>query len=170
MEFTIEQLNETIAQISRSQAAANKGIGKALLMCLYFANVKSDAGAANALVNCLRKSTKQQGIVALLEDLGNLAFMKSAKKPTFEFFDAGHNAESFAACVKEARELCADWESYKPTPVKLDVLDIIAALESLQKKVKKAQADHVELVGAEALDAINLIVATFNANKIDAAL
>jgi hypothetical protein len=151
--FTLEQFNTIIANIARAQARATTEIGKALLAALYFANVNKDAGAANALVKCLRKSTKQQAILDLLEKHGKLAWIKADKK--FEFFDAktpDWNAET----VKTLREVCNNWESFKLEKAAVEEFDLMEAIrkqldraESYSKKgVKVSHAELAEKIAA----------------------
>lgn len=165
--FTIEEFNKSIASITRAQARASKEIGGAILMALYFANEQKDAGAANALVNCLRTSTKQAGIIALLEEFGNLAYTKIGKKAGFEWFDAHHewNPEN----VKDLREVCAGWESYKPAKEET-ALDVAKAVESLLKRADSAKKNNKEVVGAALLEGMSKLLAKYHATQIDATL
>lgn len=87
--FTAEQFAKIIGNISRAGAQYSKGIGQALLGALYFSIVEKNAKPANELVQALRKSTKQQAVIDLLEENGNLAWVKQGKKvPGFDWFDA----------------------------------------------------------------------------------
>ena len=166
--FTLADFNKEIESLVRSQARSAKAVGGLLLKALYFSIVEKDAGAANALINGLRKSTKQSGIIALLQEYGNLAWMKSAKKPQFEFFEADN--EWTTDYVAGMREVCADWESFKPAAEKATEFDIIAALEALQKKVIAAKGKNLNIKGEPAMEAINLLVAKYHAADIDAVL
>lgn len=166
--FTIEEFNKSVASIARAQAKASKEIGSCILMALYFANSKEkDAGAANALVNCLRTSTKQAGIIALLEEFGNLAYTKIGKKAGFQWFDA--DQEWNPEYVKELREICAGWEAYKPA--KEDTaLDVAKAVESLLKRADSAKKNQKEVVGAALLEGMSKLLAKYNAAQMDAVL
>lgn len=165
--FTIEEFNKSIASIAKAQARAAKEIGGAILMALYFANAQKDAGAATALVNCLRTSTKQSGIIALLEEFGNLAFTKIGKKPGFQWFDAGQEWNPEA--VKDLRDICADWESYKPAKEET-ALDVAKAVESLIKRADSAKKNQKEVVGAALLEGMALLLAKYNSAQMDAVL
>jgi len=166
--FTIEDFNKSIAVLVKGQAKTAKSIGALLLQCLYFSIVEKDAGAANGLIACLRKSTKQAGIIALLETHGNLVWQKSLKTPRFAHFDA--DWEWTQEYVDGMREVCADWESYKPETEKETEFDVIKALESLQKKAVSAKSKSLNIKGEAALQAISLIVAKYNAAAIDKVL
>lgn len=168
--ITIEAFNKAIANIARAQARATREIGSACLMALYFANVEKDAGAANALVNCLRTSTKQSGIIALLETHGNLAHTKIGKKAGFEWFDAHHDGATWKDTVGELREICAAWETFKPVKKDEDVLDVIESLERLLKKADSAIINKKAVKGAALVSTLHKLVATFNAREMDAIL
>lgn len=167
MEFTIEDLNKAITAITRAQAKASKEIGKCLLMSLYFSIVKADAGAANALINCLRKSTKQQAIVDLLEEHGNLAYTKVGKKPGFEFFDA--KREWTPEVVEDLRNICSDWESYK-APKEEQEVDVAAAVERIVKRAESAKKNQKSVKGEALLAKLTSLLAKYNAEQMDAAL
>lgn len=147
--FTAEQFAKIIASISKAGNTYAKQIGNACLGALYFSIVQQDPAPANALVQAMRKSTKQQAVIDLLEDNGNLAWCKQGKKvPGFEFFDAMHTW--LPEDVKELRTTCEQWEDYKKAPVVKDY-DVQKAVEQIVKnveaKTKKGQRVlHAELV------------------------
>lgn len=155
IEFTLEQFNAVIQSIATAQARATKQIGVALLGALYFANVKQDAGAANALVKCLRKSTKQTGIVALLEKHGKLAYIKADKK--FAFFDA-KTPEWNAESVKALRVVCASWEDFKPEAAKVEEFDLFTALQNQIKKAEKLAGENVKVNGMAQIEKIKAML------------
>ena len=163
--FSIDEFKSLIQSIVRSQASAAKSVGKALLQVLYFANKEHKPEAANLLVSALRKSTKQAGIMALLEAEGNLAWTKIGKAPGFVFFDAGKewNAEE----VERLRDVCSRWEEYKPAKVEAPV-DLFKMLESVAKKGKSAKEGNKELLHAELLEGINALLAKASTATIDA--
>lgn len=165
--FDLEQVNKAIQSISKLQAKATKEIGNVILMALYFANKNKDAGVATALVNCLRTSTKQAGIIALLEEFGNLAYTKIGKKAGFEYFDA--HQEWNPDCVKELRDICQTWETYKPAKEET-ALDVAKAVESLIKRADSAKKNNKEVVGAALLEGMSKLLAKYHAAKIDAML
>lgn len=166
--FDLEQVNKAIQAISKAQAKATKEIGNVILMALYFANSKEkDAGVATALVNCLRTSTKQAGIIALLEEFGNLAYTKIGKKAGFEWFDAHH--EWNPDCVKELRDICQTWETYKPAKEET-ALDVAKAVEALIKRADSAKKNNKEVVGAALLEGMSKLLAKYNAAQMDALL
>lgn len=162
-EFTIEQFNVSINAIVRAQARATKEIGSAILMALYFANAKSDAGAANALVNCLRKSTKQAGIIALLETHGNLAHLKNNKKETFAFFDA--KKDWSVETVKELRTICAGWESFRPEKEEQE-LDLMVSVERLLKKAEQAKKNHKDVKHGDLAEKLNALLSQYSSEQI----
>lgn len=163
--FNIAEFKTLVQSIVRSQANAAKGVGKALLQVLYFANKEHSPEAANLLVAALRKSTKQAGIMALLEAEGNLAWTKIGKTPGFVFFDAGKewNAEE----VERLRDVCSRWEEYKPAKVEV-AIDLFKMLEAVAKKGKAAKEGNKEVVHAELLDGINALLAKVATATIDA--
>lgn len=168
--ITVEEFNKAIANIARAQARATREIGSACLMALYFANVEKDAGAANALVNCLRTSTKQAGIIALLEMHGNLAYTKVGKKAGFEWFDAHHSADTWKDTVSELRDICAGWETFKPAKKEEDVLDLVESLNRLLKRADSALVNKKEIKGAALVGTLHQIVAAFTAHEMDTIL
>jgi hypothetical protein len=169
VEITLEMFNKTIEAIAKAQARATKEIGKALLMALYFANAKKDAGAANSLIRCLRKSTKQQGIVALLEAYGNLAYMTQGKKvPEFAYFDAG--CEWTPESVKDLRVVCDSWEDFKPAKVEDDKYDLIAAVERAMQKAESAKKNAKTVNGEALLTQLAQLLASYNAKEMDSIL
>jgi hypothetical protein len=171
MDFTIEYFNKTIAALARSQARSTKLVGDACLMALYFANVKGDAGAATALVNILRKSMKQQGIIALLEAHGNLAWTtQGKKKPCFEIFDAGHTAEEWEEVKGELRELCSDWESFKPAKEEAEEYDMLAAIDRIVKKAESEKEKKHAVRGEALIATLRKLVARTTGEEIDAVL
>lgn len=165
VEFTLEQFNDAIAKMAKVQASAAKAVGNVLLMALFFANEKKDAGAANAVIKNLRKSTKQQGIIALLQEQGNLAWMKTAKTPHFEYFDAGKGWTPDD--VKVLRQVCEDWESYKPEPEKKTEFDLVKLLRDALKKVDKANDEHIKVNGDVLVADLRKLVAGFGAAEMD---
>ena len=165
VEFTLEQFNIAVTKMAKAQESSVKAVGNVILMALYFANAKADAGAANALIKNLRKSTKQQGIIALLEENGNLAWMKTAKQPHFEVFAADH--EWTPETVKALRVICEDWESYKPTPEAKTEYDLVKVLRDALKKADKAQEDHMKVNGDVLVEDLRKLVAAFGAKALD---
>lgn len=167
VEFTLEQFNAAIEALSRGQARVAKAVGQAILMALYFANAKGDPGAANALIGCLRKSTKKDGIIALLETHGNLCYAKIGKKdPGFMAYD---NKQAWTPdAVKVLRGVCAGWEDFKPVSSGPDSIDVIDKVTKLVKSVKDALKDQKTVKHAELIDAVNAALATYTAALADA--
>lgn len=160
VEFTAADFDKIIAAIVKGQAKTAKDIGKALLGALYFANgaPKKSADAANALVGALRKSTKQTGIIDLLQAMGNLAWTKDRR---FEWFEAGNTWTPEE--VKLCREVCEDWESWKPAPAKKDV-DVLVMVDAISKKVASAKKNHCEVAHEALLALLTDAVAKYTAS------
>lgn len=156
-EFSREAFAATLKQITTAGQRYTTGIGKALLSVLYFNIVEGDVGPANELITALRKSTKRTGIVALLEEHGNMAFTatnpsgKDYKEPKFQLFDAMQTW--MPEDVKELRAVCDNWEAYKPAP-KDKGLDL---LESLNKLIKSAEKRVENKQGVENVAMLALI-------------
>lgn len=165
--ITLEMFNKTIASISKAQASASKAIGAAALMALYFANAKGDAGAASALVACLRSSTKKESLIALLETHGNLA-VKKGKLVSFVPFAAG---KVWAADdVKTLRTVCEAWESFKAAEKEVVAFDLAEALDKLLKRAEKAQKDGVTVIGAAMVKDITAVSARFHSELVSMGL
>jgi hypothetical protein len=162
--ITIEQFQATIKAIVQAQARATKQIGNALLQVLYFANKEGNAGPANELVGALRKSTKQAGIMALLEAEGNLAWTKVGKKPGFVEFDA--KKEWTPETVERLRDVCSRWEEYKPA-TKQEPIDVLKMLEAIVKKATASKENHKEVTHFELVEGINKLLAKAAAVTID---
>lgn len=146
VEFTREQFSATIATIAKTGAAYSRNIGRAILGALYFSIVESDPKPANELVGALRKSTKQQAVIDLLEENGNLAWTKQGKKtPSFEYFDAMQTW--MPEDVKELRTVCENWEDYKKTAVAKDY-DAIKAVEQIIKNIESKEKKGQKILGA----------------------
>lgn len=159
-EFSVSEFNKLIETISRGQAKTARDIGRAILCAVYLSIHEKDAGAANALVKCLRKSTKATAIVDTLEAYGNLAYLQSGKN--FAHFDAGKVWPTSKEGLDALRAKCADWESFrKEKPV--EELDVMEKLESLISAVAKAQKSGRGVVHAELVSDIAKLVAKVHA-------
>lgn len=153
----IEQFNTTIGEIARAQARATKGIGKALVMCVYGSIVLKDAGMTEALTKCLRKSTKQSGIKAFIEHFGNVAFTSKG----VQYFDAGRTwTEEFKAEVIKAS---LTWEEFKPE-TEVEALDVEAKLMAIVKATASANKNGREVKHAELVERITQLLADYHAN------
>lgn len=144
--FTTEQFSKIIGNINKAGAQYTKGIGQALLGALYFSIVEKSAGPANELVNALRKSTKQQAVIDLLEENGNLAWTKQGKKPGFEFFDAMQTW--MPEDVEQLRDVCSRWEDYKKTALPKDY-DAIKAVEQIIKNIEAKGKKGQTVIGGD---------------------
>jgi hypothetical protein len=157
----IEQFNVTIAEIARAQARATKGISKALVMCVYASVVMQDAGMTNALLKCLRKSTKQSAIKDFIEYYGNIAMtIKEA-----QYFDA--KREWTDEYKLEVIKAAMSWEDFKVQPVS-EALDVEAKLASIVKQVASAQKSNREVKHAELVVKVQALLAEFHASAFDA--
>lgn len=140
----IEQFNTTIGEIARAQARATKGIGKALVMCVYGSIVLKDVGMTTALLKCLRKSTKQTGIKAFIEHYGNVAMTSKGA----EYFDA--KKEWSKEYKEEVIKASLTWEEFKPETV-VEAFDVEAKLMAIVSTSAKAtkngrEVKHLALV------------------------
>jgi hypothetical protein len=153
----IEQFNTTIGEIARAQARATKGIGKALVMCVYGSIVLKDAGMTEALTKCLRKSTKQTGIKAFIEHFGNVAFTSKG----VQYFDAKREwTEEFKTEVIKAS---LAWEEFKPE-TEVEALDVEAKLMAIVKATTSANKNGREVKHAQLVERITQMLAEYHAN------
>jgi hypothetical protein len=153
----IEQFNTTIGEIARAQARATKGIGKALVMCVYGSIVLKDAGMTEGLLKCLRKSTKQQGIKAFIEHFGNVAFTSKG----VQYFDAKREwTEEFKTEVIKAS---LAWEEFKPE-TEVEALDVEAKLMAIVKATTSANKNGREVKHAQLVERITQMLAEYHAN------
>lgn len=145
--FTADQFAKIISSITRAGAQYSKGIGQALLGALYFSIVEKNAKPANELVQALRKSTKQQAVIDLLEENGNLAWTKQGKKqPGFEWFDAMQTW--MPEDVEALRDVCSRWEDYKKVALPKDY-DAIKAVEQVIKNIEAKAAKGQTVIGGD---------------------
>lgn len=145
--FTADQFAKIIGNITRAGAQYSKGTGQALLGALYFSIVEKNAKPANELVQALRKSTKQQAVIDLLEENGNLAWIKQGKKvPGFEWFDAMQTW--MPEDVEALRDTCSRWEDYKKVALPKDY-DAIKAVEQIVKNIEAKQKKGQTVIGAD---------------------
>ena len=161
-EFTIPTLNRLIEAISRGQAKTAKDIGNAIMCALWISMNGGGAGGANALIKCLRKSTKLTAIVDILEAKGNLGYLASGKN--FAAFDAGKVWPKDKAGVEELRKECMAWEDFK-APAKVEPLDVAEKLEALVSSVAKAQKSGREVLNQALIADVSALIAAFH-NKI----
>lgn len=153
----IEQFNTTIGEIARAQSRATKGIGKALVMCVYGSIVLKDAGMTEALLKCLRKSTKQTAIKDFIEHYGNVAMTSKGT----QYFDAGKAwTEEYKTEVIKAS---ISWEDFKVESAP-EALDVESKLMAIIKQASSAQKNHREVKHAELLDKISTMLAEYHAN------
>jgi hypothetical protein len=157
--FTAEEFSKIVAGIARAGATYTKGIGRALLGALYFANCQNDAGPANELVQALRKSTKQQAIIDLLQENGNLAWTKQGKKPGFEFFNAMHTW--LPEDVAELRTVCENWEDYKAIKI-AKMYDAVKAVETIIKTLDAKANKGEAVIGAALRDKLVAALGSYN--------
>jgi hypothetical protein len=152
----IGEFNTVIGEIARAQARATKGIGKALVMCVYGSIVLKDAGMTEALTKCLRKSTKQTGIKAFIEHFGNVAFIKGEA----QYFDA--KREWTEEYKKEVIKASLAWEEFKPETAP-EAIDVEAKLEAIVKAVTSANKTGREVKHAALVESIQTIIAEYHA-------
>jgi hypothetical protein len=158
----IAQFNTVIAEIARAQARATKGIGKALVMCVYASIEMKDAGMTVGLLKCLRKSTKQTGIKAFIEHYGNICF---PAKGDPVYFDA--KREWTTDFKKEVMKAAESWEDFKPEQA-VEALDVLAKVEKLLKDVASAQKNNRGIEHAGLAEYINAALAAYTSNATSA--
>lgn len=152
----IGEFNTVIGEIARAQARATKGIGKALVMCVYGSIVLKDAGMTEALLKCLRKSTKQQGIKAFIEHYGNVAFTSKG----VQHFDA--KREWTAEYKTEVIKASLAWEEFKPETAP-EAVDVEAKLEAILRAVASANKNGREVKHAQLVERITDALAQYHA-------
>ena len=153
----IGEFNTVIGEIARAQARATKGISKALVMCVYGSIVLKDAGMTEALLKCLRKSTKQSAIKDFIEYYGNIAMTAKGA----QYFDANKvwNDEYKTQVIKAS----LSWEDFKVEQAP-EALDVEAKLMAIIKQGATATKNHREVKHAELLDKISTLLAEYHAN------
>ena len=158
----IGEFNTVIGEIARAQARATKGIGKALVMCVYGSIVLKDAGMTEALTKCLRKSTKQTGIKAFIEHFGNVAFTSKG----VQYFDAKREwTEEFKTEVIKAS---LAWEEFKPE-TEVEAIDVEAKLMAIIKATTSANKTGREVKHAALVESIQTIIAEYHAAQFNEA-
>ncbi len=160
--ITAQQFETLVRNITRSGAAYSKGIGHALLGALYFSIVHKDAAPANTLVGALRKSTKQQAIIALLEENGNLAWTKLGKKPGFAYFDAMQTW--MPEDVELLRTVCTGWELYKAVKIEAEY-DVVKAIDAIVKAIDTKTKHGKTVIGHEMKGALVAALAQYTSAK-----
>ena len=170
-EFSRETLTKHLAAIAAAGSKYTLCIGKALLAVLYFSVVEKDAKPANELVACLRKSTKQQAIIDLLQENGNLVFTKTdpanpaakdKKVPQFFFYDAQQTWHPDD--VKTLRETCANWEDYKGTPP-VKEYDLLKVIEAALKVADSKATNKKPVTNAALAEFVKTAIASYSASK-----
>jgi hypothetical protein len=151
----IAQFNTVIGEIARAQARATKGIGKALVMCVYASIEMKDAGMTIGLLKCLRKSTKQTAIKAFIEHYGNICFPAKGEPV---YFDA--KKEWTAEFKKEVMKAAESWEDFKVEQA-VEALDVVAKLEKLLKDVATAEKNGRTVINADLTTFINDALARY---------
>lgn len=154
----VEQFNTVIAEIARAQARATKGIGKALVMCVYASIELKDAGMTVGLLKCLRKSTKQSGIKAFIEHYGNICF---PAKGDAVYFDAGQ--EWTDEYKKEVMKAAQSWEDFKPKQ-EVEAFDVLGKVEKLLKDFESAKKNNRDIEHAGLIEHINSALAAYTSN------
>ena len=162
--FTIEMVNSAVEAITKSQAKAHLEIGKVILMSVYFINEKGDAGAANALIKCLRKSTKLDAIIALIEAKSNVGYISGSFKMVK--LENPNVWPTDAEDMKALRAECRDWESYRK-PAKVEAFDVEEKLAAIISGVSKAHKGNREVLHAELVQGITMLLAKFHSAAFD---
>lgn len=156
----VEQFNTVIGEIARAQARATKGISKALVMCVYASIEMQDAGMTEALIKCLRKSTKQSAIKDFIEFYGNVAMTSKGA----QYFDA--KREWTAEYKVEVFKAAQTWEDFKVQP-KPEAYDVEAKLSSIITQVASAQKSNREVKHAELVSKVQTLLAEYHAAAFD---
>ena len=154
-----------IEQIKRASKDSALAVAKALLKAIYFSIEAKDPRPATALIGAVRVSTKQTGMVAVLEQFGNLAYMKSGKNKHFAFFDAGREWDD--AYRTEAKEACRNWETFKPLPAGPKALDVLDSLISLLKRVDRELDAGRDVGHLSMVEDLRAMVGRETANDLD---
>lgn len=152
----IAQFNTIIGEIARAQARATKGISKALVMCVYASIELKDAGMTEALLKCLRKSTKQSAIKDFIEFYGNIAMTSKGAV----HFDA--RKEWTTEYKLEVVKAAQSWEDFKVQAAP-EAYDVEAKLESIVKQVASATKANREVKHAELVLKVQALLAEFHA-------
>jgi hypothetical protein len=155
----VAQFNTVIGEIARAQARATKGIGKALVMCVYASIEMKDAGMTTALLKCLRKSTKQTAIKAFIEHYGNICI---PVKGDPVHFDA--KREWTAEYKKEVMTAAQTWEDFR-VEAEVQALDVVAKLEKLLKDVDSAVKNNREVEHAPLVAMLRNTLASYTAGE-----
>lgn len=153
----IGEFNTVIGEIARAQARATKGISKALVMCVYGSIELKDAGMTEALLKCLRKSTKQSAIKDFIEFYGNIAMTAKGA----QYFDA--KREWTEDYKKEVIKASITWEDFKVEAAP-EALDVEAKLMAIVKQAATATKSHREIKHAELVAKISEMLAEYHAN------
>lgn len=152
----VGEFNTIIGEIARAQARATKGIGKALVMCVYASIVLKDAGMTEALLKCLRKSTKQAAIKDFIEHYGNIAMTAKGA----QHFDARKVwTDEYKLEVIKAS---LTWEDFRVESAP-EALDVEAKLESIVKAVTSAKKNNREIKGEALVERIQTLIAEYHA-------
>lgn len=160
----IAQFNTVIAEIARAQARATKGIGKALVMCVYASIELKDAGMTVGLLKCLRKSTKQAAIKTFIEHYGNICFPAKGEPV---YFDA--KREWTAEYKREVMKAAESWEDFK-VKTESEALDVLSKVEKLLKDVTTAEKNHREVEHGALAEMIRNTLAAYTSAQADEAV
>lgn len=164
--FTSEEMKSAVTKLLKQGVQMARSVETVLVMAVYDSIVNESAETANALIGALRISTKRDGIIAFLHQFGQLHH-KGGKKG-FVHFALG--AQKSLAWTKEYVETVKDaamtWEAFKPAAKEAEAYDVVAALDSVIKKAKKAQdADGPGCLDAELVPRIGALIAQYTAAK-----
>lgn len=152
----VADFNTVIGEIARAQARATKGIGKALVMCVYASIVLKDAGMTEALIKCLRKSTKQSAIKDFIEHYGNVAMTAKGA----QYFDAKKVwSDEYKLEVIKAS---LSWEDFKVKGAP-EALDVEAKLSAIVSAVTTAKKTNREIKGEALVERIQTLIAEYHA-------
>ena len=162
--FTIEMVNSAVEAITKSQAKAHLEIGKVVLMAIYFATEKKDAGAANALIKCLRKSTKLDAIIALIEAKSNAGYISGSFKMVT--LDNPKAWPTDAEGIKALRAECKDWESAKK-PSQVLAFNLEEKLSEILLGMDRANKKSTEVLHGGLAAGIKALLGAYHAEAFD---
>jgi len=164
--FTTAEMESAIAKLLKQGVQMARSVEKCLVMAVYDSIANESAVVANALIGALRISTKRQGIIAFLEQFGQL-HDKGGKKG-FVHFALG--AQARLAWTKEYVETVQDaamtWEAFKPAAAAPEAFDVVKAVESVIKKAGKAnEPDGPGCIDGELVEYLNALLGQYTARK-----
>lgn len=161
--FNRDDINAAIQKLVRAQKNASRAVETVLVMAVWDSVVNESAETANGLIDALRKSTKRDGIVAFLEQFGQLAMTKG-KRGFVHFALGAQSAITWdAEYVDLVQEEAQNWESFKPASKVQDDIDVVKLVEGIVKKVNKAKENGDTVLNADLAEYLGALLAQYTA-------